>query len=140
MSVEFQQRSYATGERLFLLVTRMLSAALLTALVGAIENWFYERFFAPDLYATGHPLARGAFMLAISFPYILVGLALLGLPAAYALRRVRAESALVYAITGTITGALWGLIVLEHASTYGSVLSALYGCLCALFWWGLRPR
>jgi hypothetical protein len=109
-------------------------------LVGALENWFYERFFAPELYAVGHPLARGVFLLAFSFPYILFGLVLLGLPIAYALMRARVENVLTYALTGGGAGALWGKVALGAVTTYGIAISAFYGCFCALFWWWLRPR
>lgn len=140
VSTDVQERPYSRGERVILLITRMLTATFLTALVGAIENWFYERFFAPDLYAAGHPLARGVFMLVFSFPYVLVGFVLLGLPAAYALERMRAGNAFAYALAGAVTGALWGVVAVGVLTTYGVAVSAFYGCLCALFWWRLRPR
>lgn len=134
------ERPYSTGDRAVVLVTRALTATFLTAVVGAIENWFYERFFAPELYAAGNPIARGLFMLAISFPYILVGLILLGLPTAYVLSRARAENAFTYAFAGAAAGALWGKVAVGVLTTYGIAMSAFYGCVCALFWWWLRPR
>lgn len=117
----------------------MLTVTFLTALAGAIENWFYERFFASELYAAGHPLARGVFALAFSFPYILVGLVLLGLPADYALRRLRLDGPFPFAVTGAATGVIWGLILLPYVTAYGYFNTAFYGCVCALFWWLLRP-
>lgn len=133
-----RQRPFSTTEWVILLVTRVLTATLLTAFVGAVENWLYELFF-PDLYATGNPFARGVFMLAVSFPYILAALVLLGLPTAYGLRRLRSENVFAYAMAGLATGALWGAIVLGSRS-YGIGVTAFYGCVCALFWWWLRPR
>jgi len=139
VSIDVHERPYSAGERVVLLLTRVLSATFFTALVGAIENWFYERFFAPDLYAAGPPLGRAMFTLGIAVPYILAGLIVLGLPAAYALRRMRAESALNYAAAGLVTGALWGFTTLS-SNSYGIALAAFYGGVCALFWWWLRPR
>ena len=140
MTIGVQESQFSTGQRMVLLVTRVLTATFLTAFVGAIENGFYERFFAPELYGAGHPIARGAFLLAFSFPYILVGLILLGLPIAYALMRARAENVVAYALAGAATGALWGKIAIGAVTTYGLATSAFYGCVCALLWWWLRPR
>ncbi|HEX6661284.1 MAG TPA: hypothetical protein VF067_05395 [Sphingomicrobium sp.] len=140
VGTEVHKQPFSTSERVVLLITRMLTATLLTAFVGALENWLYELFFAPDLYAAGNPLARGVFALGLSFPYILVGLLLLGLPIAYALHRLRAESALTYSIAGLVTGSLWGWIALGSQTAYGLLITAFYGIVCALFWWWLRPR
>ena len=140
MSTDVQERPYSTGERVVLLVTRALTATFLTAVLGALGNWFYERFFAPDLYAVGDPLARGVFMVAVSFPYVLVGLILLGLPTAYLLSKARAENVFTYALAGAATGALWGKVALGALTPYGIAILAVYGCVCALFWWWLRPR
>jgi hypothetical protein len=118
----------------------VLTATLLTASVGAVENWLYELFFAPDLYAAGNPVARGLFALGISCPYILAGLLLLGLPAAYALNRLRVENALTYGLAGLVTGPLWGWAAIGTQTAYGFVMAAFYGVVCALFWWWLRPR
>lgn len=139
METGISQRPYSGGERAILLVSRMLTTALLTAFVGAIENWFYERFFAPDLYSAGPPLLRAIWLAVWSFPFILVGLLVLGLPSAYLLRRGRVESAFSYAAAGAATGAVWG-VMLGFQTTYGCAVSAFYGCSCALFWWMLRPR
>ena len=140
MTTNVEKRPYSVAEWAILLIARALTAALLTAFVGAIENWLYERFFAPELYAAGPPLSRGVFLAVFSFPYILVGLLLLGLPCAYLLHRMRAESALTYALAGLVTGALWGAVALPNSSPLGFVLCGLYGCVCALFWWWIRPR
>ena len=139
METDLPQRPFSAGEHAILLVTRILTATLLTAFVGAIQNWFYERFFAPDLYSAGPPLWRAIGMIGLSLPFILMGLLVLGLPAAYLLRRARFESALSYAAAGATTGTVWGA-VLGFQTTYGFVVSAFYGCSCALFWWMLRPR
>jgi hypothetical protein len=139
MSTGVRERPYSTGERVALLVTRVLTATVLTALIGAIANGFYERFFAPDLYAAGPPLGRGLFRLTMTIPFILVGLILLGLPTAYALARKRAESAFAYALVGTGAGALLGKVAFGFLTTHGYAICAFYGCVCAVFWWWLRP-
>ena len=79
-------------------------------------------------------------MFSVSFPYILVGLILLGFPIAYILARVRAENAFTYALAGAGAGILWGKLALGVLTTTYGIASALYGCLCARFWWWLRPR
>lgn len=140
MSTNVHARPYSTAERVFLVVTRVLTATFLTALLGAIGNWLYERFLAPELYAVGHPLARGVGMFALSFPYILLGLILLGLPTAYILSKRRAENVFTYAFAGAVAGTLWGKVALGSLTTAGIAISAAYGCLCALLWWGVRPR
>ena len=140
VAVDVQKKPFSKAERVLLLVTRSLNTALLTALVGAIENWFFERFFAPNLYATGPPIARGVFALVWSFPFILVGLVVLGLPIAYSLARMRAESGLAYVLAGALAGTLWGAVAIGLVTTYGIGVSAFYGGVCALLWWWLRPR
>jgi hypothetical protein len=139
MTTVLQRRPYSKGERAVLLVTRLLTATLLTSLIGAIGNWFYERFFAPDLYAAGPPLDRALWLTGMSIPFVFVGLLILGLPAAYLLRRGRAESAISYAIVGFILGALYGL-VMGPLTTHGYIACGLYGGTCALFWWSWRPK
>ena len=139
MTIDVQARSYGKVEQALLLATRVLATTFLTALAGAIENWGYERFFAPDLYAAGPPLVRAVGALAITFPFILVGLLILGLPAAYVLRRLRTETAISYAATGAVAGVLWGYLI-GFQTTYGFGVSAFYGCTCARIWWWLRPR
>ena len=116
-----------------------MTATLLTSLVGAIGNWFYERLFATELYAVGPPLGRALVLAGMSFPFIFVGLLILGLPAAYLLRRGRAESTISYAIVGFILGGLYGFIM-GPLTTYGYLVCGLYGGACALFWWWRRPR
>ena len=119
---------------------RAFAASLLTAVIGGVQNWLYERFFAPDLYATGPPLARAIWAIVFSFPFILAGLLLLGLPVAFLLRRARAENSLTYAVTGAAGGCLWSTLIGFDATNYGIALAAFYGCACALFWWWLRPK
>jgi hypothetical protein len=121
------------------LAARVLMASLLTALAGAFQNWLYERFSAPDLYAAGHPVARAVWSAAFSFPFILTGLLILGLPTAFLLRRLRAEGGLLYAAAGAATGALFGAVI-GFQTTHGFAVSVFYGCFCALSWWWLRPR
>ena len=139
MTTALAQRPYSKSERAVLLVTRLLTATLLTSLVGAIGNWFYERLFTPELYSAGPPLVRALWLAGMSFPFIFVGLLILGLPAAYLLRRGRAESAVSYALVGFILGAVYGFIM-GPLTTYGYAVCGLYGGACALFWWWRRPR
>jgi hypothetical protein len=140
MGIEAGTRKYSGGRRAALLILRLLTASFLTALIGAIANWFFELFFAPDLYAAGPPFARGVFVLVVSFPFIITALILLGLPITYALGRFKAESAFVYALAGAASGAAWGALVFGSLTTYGQVACALQGVVCALVWWWLRPR
>ena len=139
MQTDVPQRPFSGGVRVILLVTRILTATLLTALVGAVANWLYERFFAPDLYAAGPPLARAVEAVALTFPFVLAGLLVFGLPAAYLLRIGRLESAISYAAAGAVTGATWGA-TFDVVWPFGYAAFAFYGCTCALFWWLLRPR
>jgi hypothetical protein len=139
VETDLSQRLSRAGERAILLGTRILTATLLTSFTGAIENWFYERFFAPEMYSAGPPFARAVGAFALMFPFTLLGLLVLGLPTAYLLRRARAESALSYAAVGCVTGLIWGAI-LGVQTNYGHAVTAFYGCSCALFWWILRPR
>jgi hypothetical protein len=74
MRTEVQESLQTQFQRALRLAARVLIAALLTALVGAAENWFYERFFAPELYVTGDPVVRAAFAATLTFPFILAGL------------------------------------------------------------------
>jgi hypothetical protein len=85
-------------------------------------------------------MMRGLGVLTLTFPFILTGLILLGLPVAFTLMRVRGENALTYAVIGAGAGALFGKAVIGVATPYGIATSAFYGCTCALFWWWLRPR
>jgi hypothetical protein len=117
----------------------MLAAALLTAIVGAIENWLYEFFFAPELYSAGPPLGRAAFVVAFSFPFVLGALLILGLPTAFVLRRAKIDSMFSYAIAGVILGACWGRLF-GAVTPLGLTVTASYGCCCALLWYWLRPR
>jgi len=139
VTTALRQPPYTKSERAILLVTRLLTATLCTALIGAIGNWFYERFFDPSLYAAGPPLGRAFVLAAISIPFIFVGLIILGLPAAYLLRRVQAESATSYGIMGFILGALYGFIA-GPVTPLGYVVCGLYGGTCALLWWWRRPK
>lgn len=138
MTIELRERPYNQGERGILLASRVLATSLLTAVLGTIENWGYERFFAPELYAAGPPFARATWLIALTLPFVLVGLLIVGLPTAFVLRRVRLESALIYAAVGAVTGALFGAIWSQTG--YGYAVSAFYGCACALIWWALRPK
>jgi hypothetical protein len=139
MRTEVQESLQTQFQRALRLAARVLIAALLTALVGAAENWFYERFFAPELYVTGDPVVRAAFAATLTFPFILAGLVIVGLPVAYLLRRIRAESGVVYAAAGAVSGLLVGAAI-GFQTTYGFLVSAFYGCSCALFWWWARPK
>lgn len=139
MKTDYPQRPFNQGEWVILTASRTLTTTLLTACAGAIQNLFYERFFAPDLYSAGPPLLRAIWLFVFSLPFILVGLLLLGLPTAYLLHRARAESALSYGVAGAAMGALFGGFWGFH-TLYGYAVSVFYGCSCALFWWMLRPK
>ena len=144
MAQSLDQIPYSRSDRIILCARGVLTAALLTALVAAFANWINERIFAPELYAAGHPLARAVFVMVLTFPFILGGLLVLGIPAALCLWRFRVQNILTYALAGVVTGILWGVtVVAMFRPTFGitpHIVDATFGSVSMLFWWGLRPR
>lgn len=138
MSLTSQKAGLSTASSLWLAASRPLAVLLITAFIVATENSLEERFFHPELYATGPWLGRWVFVFVVSIPLILSGLLFLGLPASYALRRLSAETASSYASAGLATGAIWGLIVTD-GDMADIFLTASTGAICLLFWWLLRP-
>jgi hypothetical protein len=120
------------------LAARLFLTTVATAASGAVANFFYERFFAPDLYAAGPPILRAAFALAITSPLILAGLIFLGLPLSFLLKRLGIENAISYAVTGALSGVAFGVILTQLHHTELLVTAASYGTTCALFWWWFR--
>ena len=120
-------------------VGRGLVASVLTAIVGAVERWGYDGFSVSLLDGAG-PLVFGAiWLIAWSVLFAFAGLLVLGLPTAHLLHRSRIENPFSLAVAGAIAGALWGFLTGLEGSL-GSDTTAFYGCMCALFWWVLRPK
>lgn len=132
------------SERIIIGVRSALTAALLTALLAALVNWTYERSFAPALYAAGHPLARAVFVIVLTFPFILSGILILGIPAALVLRRLQIQNFLTFAIAGAVTGIVWGQTVVALVRpTFGItpyIVDAIFGATSMMLFWWIRPR
>jgi hypothetical protein len=122
----------------------ILTAALMTALLAAIVNWGYERFLAPDLYAAGPPLARAIFVILLTVPFILGGLLILGIPAAWVLRRLHTQNIVTFAIAGAVTGIVWGQAVVALVRpTFGMtpyIVDAVFGATSMMLWWWMSPK
>jgi hypothetical protein len=131
-------------DRVILAARGVLTAALFTAVVAAFANWIYELFFDPARYATGLPIARGLFVIVMTFPFILGGLVVLGIPTTWLLRRFHVANAFTFGLTGAVTGVLWGATVVALAvPTFGitaHVLNATFGVMSMLFWWWVSPK
>jgi hypothetical protein len=116
-----------------------MAAAAVTALVAAVANGLDEAINGqPD--GAPPPVLRGMGAFIFAFPYALVGLLVLGLPYAFILRKFRAETAAVYAVGGAGLGVIWLFVLLRSLNAAALVSGALFGCLCALCWWWLRPK
>jgi hypothetical protein len=135
---EIESDRPSMGARAGSLIARLLLATAATAFAGAVINFFYELVFRPNPYAAGPPIARGAFLIVWTSPFILVGLIVLGLPTSYLLKRFKVEHSVSYALTGAIAGIAYGVPVDHHAAWLALV--ALFGAGSALFWWWFRPR
>jgi hypothetical protein len=140
MSIDVRRRLHRRTDQIIRLVARLISATLLTGLIGALANTVYERFFDLEAYDAGPPLGRGLFLVVVTLPFILAGLVLLGLPTTYILRRFGAESAWNYALAGTTIGASCSLLFSSSPSLEQIALTAVYGVVCALCWSALRPK
>lgn len=118
---------------------RALGATLIAAAVGTILNVIQVRVAWGPVYA--QPIlwrALGGFLFAI--PYTLAGLLLLGLPAAFMLRRFRAETTWNYSLVGAALGATWFYLWVRSPDLASWGLGAVLGCVCALSWWKLQPN
>jgi hypothetical protein len=120
------------------LVARLFLTTLATATTGAIVNFIYELCFRPDLCAVGPPLARGAFVIVWTSPFILVGLIILGLPISYLLKRFNFENSASYLVVGAISGIAYGVLLFQLHHTEWLVTAALFGAGSALFWWWFK--
>lgn len=122
------------------LAARLFLTTVATAALGAVANFFYERFFATDLYAAGPAILRGAAALVIASPFILAGLIILGLPLSFLLKRLRVENSVSYAVTGALSGIAFGVALTRAHHVEMFAMAAFYGMACALFWWWFKPK
>ncbi|MBD3773549.1 MAG: hypothetical protein IE921_08205 [Rhodobacteraceae bacterium] len=133
-----QDRVYSLGERSFLVASRLFATATLTGLIGAVLNSLYERFFDPEAYSAGPPLARGLFAFVWTIPFIIVALIFLGLPSSYLIRRLGWENWPTYSLVGAALGAGFLYALFPSLTPYGISLGAIYGSVCAAIWFALR--
>jgi hypothetical protein len=121
-------------------VFRVVTVTILTAIAGAAYNSVYEFVFWPRLFALG-PLKRGAFVVAFTIPFILVGLIALGLPITLMLKRLGHEGFLLHAVAGVIAGWAYGLTLLYQGYAMPmQVMFAFFGAACGLLWRWTEPR
>ena len=116
---------------------RLLTAAALTALIGALANSLYEMLFDPRAYAAGPILARAAFAFIFSLPFIVAGLLFVGAPVAYALSRARLDSVVAFAVAGAASGGMIGLAAANGLPRLQMTFAA-YGCVSAIVFWMQR--
>lgn len=135
-----QARPYSLGERSILVTSRLLATAALTGLIGAVLNFLYEKFFDPEAYSAGPPIARGLFAFVWTIPFIIVALIFLGLPSSYLLRRLGWENWPAYALVGAALGAGFVYAFFPRLTPYGIGLGAIYGSVCATIWFALRGK
>jgi len=144
MSPAAHKLAYSRADRVIFVARGILTATLMTAVVAAIVNWAYERFLAPDLYAAGPPLARAVFVVGLTVPFILGGLLIFGIPAAWVLRRLGSQNVLTFAIAGAVTGVVWGQTVVALVRpTFGTtpyIVDGVFGATSMIFWWLISPK
>lgn len=118
---------------------RLLLAAGISSLIGAVANWGYEFRFASHLYNAGNPFARAIFYALVSFPVAFVGCLILGLPVALGLRRLGLQNSFTYGMAGLVAGYLmfYGIGERDHVRLG---MAGLHGLCCALGWWWMRPK
>ena len=136
MSEVTAKRPLSTGEKIILCVVRGLTAPVLCALIMAVTVTAIARIALGD---ESYGFDDVAILSIAGIPFTLGGFVVCGVPAIYLLKRLKAESTLNYAFAGAVTGSLWGYIIAPMAIEF-LLLSALYGTLSALLWWGLRVR
>jgi hypothetical protein len=135
-----QDRPYSLGEQSVLAISRLLTTAALTGLIGAVLNFLYEKFLDPEAYSAGPPLARGLFAFVWTIPFIMVALIFLGLPSSYLLRRLGLENWLAYSLVGAALGAGFLYALFPSLTPYGISLGAIYGSVSAAIWFALRRK
>ncbi len=135
-----RDRPYSLGDRSVLVTSRLLATAAITAIIGTVLNFLYERFLDPEAYAAGPPLARALFAFVWTVPLIIVALILLGLPTSYLLRRLGWENWPTYSLVGAALGAGFLYALFPSLTPHGISLGAVYGSVCATIWFALRRK
>ena len=118
---------------------RLVTAAAVTAAIGALANFLYELLFDPGAYAAGSILARVAFAFIFPLPLIVAGLLLVGAPVACALSRASLDSVFAFAVAGATSGGMIGLATASGLPRLQMTFVA-YGCVSAIAFWMLRPK
>lgn len=134
----------------------VLVVVLVTACIGATWNTVYEFIFDKAAWNAGPPLLRWLFTVALTAPFILAALVVIGLPATWILAKLRTEGLLQYALAGVIGGLLFwpivivpwswfdgipsGLLPAAIAPTRLLIMTAIYGIACAACWFLIARR
>jgi hypothetical protein len=135
-----QNRPYNLGKQSILVASRLLATAIITAFIGAFLNFFYRKFFDPEAYAAGPPVTRAIFSYALTIPFVLLALIIVGLPTSYLLRRLGLENWLIYALVGAALGVGFLYAVLSYLTPFGIGAGAIYGSICAIIWFALSRK
>ena len=119
-------------------------------------NTAYEFLFDQVAWRAGHPVIRWLGTVAITLPFIVLGLATIGLATTRILSALRAENLVLYSVVGCIGGAVllplltvpWTWFdgvpsgVLPEYGLPATMLAvtSLYGLTCAALWWLIVRR
>ncbi|HEX8513701.1 MAG TPA: hypothetical protein VF688_11420 [Allosphingosinicella sp.] len=121
-----------------------LATGILTSAGLAVVNLIWIGLFSPGPpMGLTHVLAGLALFWAFSFPFVIAGGVIVGLPLHAWLRRAGRRSPLQYLLTGLLAGAATAAILgsLFLMSTISALPFALYGAaaggMAALIWWNL---
>jgi len=124
-----------------------LVVALATAATWSLVDLIHELLFRPDLASLGGPAARWLFGTALTLPFVLVALLVIGAPATFLLAKTRREGPISYAAAGVVGGlAFWPLfgVVASGRAWWGPtallVETGACGMLAATLWWFLLRR
>lgn len=115
----------------FRLLATAIVAALTASLVGGLLMVTYDYLTGPTAFGIQSLGAGWAFTSAMTFPFTLAGLILIGLPVDWFLTRRRWANLPTYVIAGAASGLLIGLVLLDPLASAG----AMFGALAAAAWW-----
>lgn len=119
-------------------------------------NAAYEFLFDQDAWRAGHPVFRWLGAVAMTLPFIVVGLATIGLATTRILSALRAENFVLYSVAGCIGGAVFLPLLTVPRTWFDGVpsgvlpeyglpatmlaVTSLYGLICAVLWWLIVRR
>lgn len=129
-----QNRPYSLGKQSILVASRLLATAILTAFIGAVLNFLYRKYFDPEAYAAEPSVTQAIFSYALTIPFILLALLIVGFPTSYLLRHLGLENWLIYALVGAALGVGFLYAVLSYLTPSGICIGAIYGSICAIIW------